>query len=125
MPQSRLFKPLKIGDIEVKHRIGMAPLTRLRATYDRVPTPLMKDYYGQRAAVPGTLIIAEGTFIAANCGGFVHGPGIWREDQVSAWKAITDEVHSKGSFIYCQLFAMGRAGDAEVAKKEGLSLIHI
>ncbi|WAO87611.1 Oxidored-FMN domain-containing protein [Fusarium falciforme] len=122
MPQSRLFKPLKVGDIEVKHRIGMAPLTRLRATHDRVPTPLMKDYYGQRAAVPGTLIIAEGTFIAANCGGFVHGPGIWREDQVAAWKTITDEVHSKGSFIYCQLFAMGRAGDAEVAKKEGFAI---
>ncbi|RSL96031.1 hypothetical protein CDV31_013638 [Fusarium ambrosium] len=122
MPQSRLFKPLKIGNVEIKHRIGMAPLTRLRATYDRVPTPLMKDYYGQRAGVPGTLIISEGTFIAANCGGFVHGPGIWREDQVAAWKDITDEVHGKGSFIYCQLFAMGRAGDAEVAKKEGFAI---
>ncbi|RMJ07673.1 hypothetical protein BHE90_001101 [Fusarium euwallaceae] len=122
MPQSRLFKPLKIGNVEIKHRIGMAPLTRLRATYDRVPTPLMKDYYGQRAGVPGTLIISEGTFIAANCGGFVHGPGIWREDQVAAWKDITDEVHGKGSFIYCQLFAMGRAGDAEVAKKEGFTI---
>ncbi|KAJ5152934.1 uncharacterized protein N7482_009412 [Penicillium canariense] len=123
MPQSRLFKPLKIGDVNVEHRIGMAPLTRFRATEDRVPTPLMKEYYGQRAAVPGTLIITEGTFISATCGGFPHAPGLWRSDQIAAWTTITDEVHSKGCFIFCQLFAMGRAADVEVARKEGCAIV--
>ncbi|KAJ5125677.1 hypothetical protein N7526_007854 [Penicillium atrosanguineum] len=123
MSQSRLFKPLKIGDMEVKHRIGMAPLTRFRATEDRVPTPLMKEYYSQRAAVPGTLIITEGTFISATCGGFPHAPGLWREDQIAAWRAITDEIHSKGCYIFCQLFAMGRAADVEVARKEGVPIV--
>ncbi|KAJ5972877.1 uncharacterized protein N7479_002795 [Penicillium vulpinum] len=123
MPQSRLFKPFKIGDIEVKHRIGMAPLTRFRATEDRVPTSLMKEYYGQRAAVPGTLILTEGTFISATCGGFAHAPGLWREDQVAAWRNITDEVHRKGCFIFCQLFAMGRAADIDVARKEGVEIV--
>ncbi|KAF2476210.1 putative N-ethylmaleimide reductase [Lindgomyces ingoldianus] len=124
MPQSRLFKPLKIGDAEVQHRIGMAPLTRFRATDDRVPTPLMKKYYGQRAAVPGTLIITEGTLISAAAGGgFTNAPGLWREDQVVAWRTITDDVHSKGSFIFCQLFAMGRAADVETAGKEGFSIV--
>lgn len=122
-PQSRLFKPLKIGDIEIQHRIGMAPLTRLRASYDRVPTPLMKEYYGQRSAVPGTLIISEGTFVSTNCGGFPYAPGIWREDQIAAWKTITDEVHSRGCFIFCQLFAMGRAANVEVARKEGRPIV--
>ncbi|KAH8654155.1 hypothetical protein BGZ60DRAFT_419446 [Tricladium varicosporioides] len=123
MPQSRLFKPLKIGDVEMEHRIGMAPLTRLRASDDRVPTPLMQEYYNQRAAVPGTLIITEGTFISATCGGFPNAPGIWRADQIAAWRTITDEVHSKGCFIFCQLFAMGRAADFEVAQKEGLAIV--
>ncbi|KAH6867475.1 putative N-ethylmaleimide reductase [Thelonectria olida] len=123
MHQSRLFKPLRIGDMEVKHRIGMAPLTRLRGTDDRVPTPLMKEYYSQRASVPGTLIISEGTFISATCGGFTNAPGLWREDQIGAWKAITDEVHSKGCFIFCQLFSMGRAADAEVARTEGYPIV--
>jgi len=122
-PQSRLFRPLKIGEAEVKHRIGMAPLTRLRASDSRVPTPLMKEYYGQRAAVPGTLLITEGTFVSATCGGFANGPGIWREDQIAAWRTITDEVHSKECFIYCQLFAMGRAGDVEVAQREGFPIV--
>ncbi|KAM0335504.1 hypothetical protein ACHAQA_000552 [Verticillium albo-atrum] len=123
MSQSRLFKPLKIGDVEVKHRIGMAPLTRFRATDDRVPTSLMKEYYGQRAIVPGTLIITEGTFVSASCGGFSNAPGLWNDGQIAAWRAVTDEVHRKGSFIFCQLFAMGRAADVEVAKTEGFPIV--
>ncbi|KIW00264.1 uncharacterized protein PV09_08154 [Verruconis gallopava] len=124
MSTSRLFRPLKIGNMDVKHRIGMAPLTRLRATDDRVPTPLMKEYYGQRAAVPGTLIITEGTCVSPSaCGGFVNAPGIWSEEQVKAWKTITDEVHRKGCFIVCQLFAMGRAADAETSAKESVEVI--
>lgn len=123
MTQSHLFKPLKIGNVEVKHRIGMAPLTRLRATDDRKPTPMMKEYYGQRAAVPGTLIISEGTFVSSTCGGFPNGPGIWSGEQIAAWKTITDEVHGKGSFIFCQLFAMGRAAEEELAQKEGFPIV--
>ncbi|KAK2812213.1 hypothetical protein FQN50_001571 [Emmonsiellopsis sp. PD_5] len=124
MADSRLFRPLKIGNMEVKHRIAMAPLTRLRATADRVPSPLMKEYYSQRASVPGTLIIAEGTIASpAGGGGFIGGPGIWSQEQVSAWKAITDEVHKRGCFIFCQLYGFGRAAISEVAKSEGIDII--
>ncbi|KAI1122968.1 NADH:flavin oxidoreductase/NADH oxidase family protein-like protein [Nemania abortiva] len=124
MAESRLFKPLRIGNLEVKHRIGMAPLTRFRATSDRVPTPLMKEYYSQRASIPGTLIISEGTFVSpAACGGFPHAPGIWSEDQIAGWKTVTDEVHRKGCYIICQIAALGRAADIEVARNEGVSIV--
>ena len=124
MSESRLFKPLKIGNVEVKHRIGMAPLTRFRASDDHVPLPLMKEYYGQRASMPGTLIITEGTFVSpSTCGGFANAPGIWSKEQVAAWRTVTDEVHRKGSFIFCQLFGMGRAATVEVAEKEGISIV--
>jgi NADPH2 dehydrogenase len=124
MADQRLFKPLKIGNIEIKHRIGMAPLTRMRGTDDHVPVSLMKEYYSQRASVPGTLIIPEGTFVSLSaCGGFPKAPGIWNKDQVAAWRTITDEVHQKGCFIFCQIFAMGRAGDAESAEKDGVSIV--
>ncbi|KAI0903875.1 FMN-linked oxidoreductase [Ustulina deusta] len=123
MAVPHLFKPLKIGNIEVKHRIAMAPLTRLRADNDRVPTPMMKEYYGQRASVPGTLIISEGTFVSpAGSGGFPGAPGIWSKDQIAAWRTITDEVHRKGCFIFCQIAAMGRSASAGVAKEEGVSI---
>ena len=124
MAETRLFKPLKIGNFEVKHRIGMAPLTRLRGTSDHIPTPVMREYYGQRACVPGTLIIAEGTIVSqAACGGFPNAPGIWSKEQVEAWREITTEVHAKGCFIFCQLFALGRAANAEVAKNDGVSIV--
>ncbi|KAJ4137262.1 hypothetical protein NW768_002844 [Fusarium equiseti] len=124
MTDSRLFKPMQIGNIQVQHRIGMAPMTRLRATVDRIPNALMKEYYSQRASVPGTLIITEGTLVSpAAGGGFARTPGIWNQEQVDAWKAITDEVHSKGSYIFVQLFAMGRAATVEVAKEEGIDII--
>jgi NADPH2 dehydrogenase len=124
MSQSNLFKPLKIGNMHLQHRIGMAPLTRLRATDDRTPTSLMKEYYTQRAAVPGTLLISEGTLIsAASAGGFSNAPGIWRDDQVEAWRSITDEVHAKGCFMFCQLFAMGRAAEVELARQEGIDIV--
>lgn len=124
MAQSRLFKPLKIGNMELEHRIAMAPLTRFRARDDRVPTPLMREYYSQRAATPGTLIISEGTFISpSSCGGFANAPAIWSEEQIAGWRTITEEVHHKGCFIFCQLFASGRSADAETAKKEGIDII--
>ncbi|KAF4974684.1 hypothetical protein FZEAL_8442 [Fusarium zealandicum] len=124
MSESRLFQPLKIGNVQVQHRIGMAPLTRLRASVDRVPVPLMMEYYGQRASIPGTLIISEGTLVSpAAGGGFARTPGIWSQDQVAAWKTITDEVHRKGSYIFSQLFAMGRAATVELAKEEGISIV--
>lgn len=124
MAQSRLFQPLTIGKIQVEHRIGMPSLTRLRATDDRVPTALMKEYYSQRASVPGTLILAEGTLISpASGGGFPNAPGIWSKDQIEAWRTITDEVHRKGSTIFCQLFAAGRAADLDTATKEGIPIV--
>ncbi|KAJ0421382.1 FMN-linked oxidoreductase [Aspergillus carlsbadensis] len=124
MSETRLFKPLKIGNIQVQHRIGMAPLTRQRATADRVPTAMMKEYYSQRASVPGTLIITEGAIVSyAAGGGFPHGPGIWTDEQIAAWKTITDEVHRKGCFIFIQLFAFGRAAVTEVAEAEGVEIV--
>lgn len=109
--------------MHLQHRIGMAPLTRLRATDDRIPTALMQEYYAQRCAVPGTLLIAEGTFVSENCGGFPYAPGIWKDEQVTAWRSITDAVHSRGCFIFCQLFAGGRAADAEISRREGFDIV--
>ena len=124
MAKSRLFKPLKLGNVELNHRVGMPGLTRLRANDDRVPTSMMGEYYGQRASVPGTLIITEGTLVSpAAGGGFPNTPGIWNQSQIDAWKKITQDVHTKGCFIFCQLFAFGRAANTETAAQEGVDII--
>lgn len=88
MSQPKLFTPVKIGDITLQHRVVMAPLTRDRADINHVPSPLMAEYYAQRACAPGTLLISEATFIAAQAGGYPHVPGIWNEAQIAGWKRV-------------------------------------
>ncbi|KUL85796.1 hypothetical protein ZTR_07359 [Talaromyces verruculosus] len=101
----------------------MAPLTRYRADDDHVPLDFVKDYYEQRASVPGTLLITEGTFITKRAGGNRNVPGIWNDKQIEKWKEITDAVHKKGSYIFCQLWALGRAAKLDVLREENSRLI--
>ena len=123
MAQSRLFIPMKIGNIEVKHRIGMPGVSRLRSTKGHVPTQMMVEYYGQRACVPGTLLIAESSIVSPAMGGIGHAPGIYNQEQISAWKQVVDEVHRRGSFLFCELIAMGRAADPEASQSEGIEIV--
>ncbi|KAI5117171.1 hypothetical protein M0805_003987 [Coniferiporia weirii] len=113
-----LFTPLKVGEITIQHRVVMAPLTRNRADDAHVPTDMITEYYSQRASVPGTLLVTEGTFIAQRAGGLENVPGIWSEAQVAGWKKVTDAVHARGSFIFLQLWALGRSAKPAVLAKE-------
>ena len=96
----------------------MAPLTRFRADDKHVPHPYVAEYYAQRACVPGTLIITEATFIAPQAGGYGNAPGIWSKEQIAGWKRVTSAVHEKKSFIYLQLWALGRAAAPSVLTAE-------
>lgn len=120
-PTTRLFTPLRLGALTLPHRLAMAPLTRFRASDAHVPIlPLMATYYEQRASsLPGTLLVTEGTFISPRAGGLANVPGIYTQDQIAAWRTITEAVHAKGGFVFCQLWALGRAAQKSVAEKEG------
>ncbi|KAJ5291266.1 nadh:flavin oxidoreductase nadh oxidase family protein [Penicillium angulare] len=118
--ESPLFKPLQVGPVTLGHRIAMAPLTRFRADDDHVPLPFVADYYSQRGSFPGTLLVSEGTFIDARAGGGPNIPGIYNAAQIAAWKKITAAVHAKGSYIFCQLWALGRSADPSISEKEGI-----
>ncbi|GAB2690776.1 alkene reductase [Aliiglaciecola aliphaticivorans] len=104
---SALFEPLKLGNIQLKNRVIMAPLTRCRATEDNVPTELMATYYGQRAEAG--LIIAEATMVMSGNSAFYREPGIHSNEQVAAWKKVTERVHQNGGKIVLQLWHGGRA----------------
>lgn len=82
----------------------------------------MTEYYKQRSSVPGTLLITEGTFISPQDGGLPNVPGIWSEEQVTAWRDVTDAVHKNGSYIYAQLWSLGRAAVLSVAAKENITI---
>ncbi|MCE5387216.1 MAG: alkene reductase [Acidithiobacillus sp.] len=102
-----LFNPLRVGGIDARNRIFMAPLTRCRADDEHVPTPLMAKYYAQRASAG--LIIAEATMILPGTSAFWHEPGIYNQAQIKAWQLITGAVHDAGGKIALQIWHGGRA----------------
>ncbi|KIY67817.1 FMN-linked oxidoreductase [Cylindrobasidium torrendii FP15055 ss-10] len=117
---SKLFQPIRVGRCELQHRVVLAPLTRYKATAKtHVPhTSIVKEYYSQRGSSPGTLLVAEATFISPQAAGYDHAPGIWSDEQIRAWKEVTDAVHANGSFLFSQLWALGRAAKPEILRGE-------
>lgn len=104
--QNIFFQPLKAGELELKNRIVMSPLTRQRAGKERMPNDLMAEYYAQRASAG--LIITEATSITPMGVGYEDTPGIWSDEQVEGWKKTTKAVHAKGGKIVIQLWHVGR-----------------
>ena len=128
---SKLFQPIKVGDVTLAHRVVFAPMTRLRANTRGVHGDLAVEYYAQRASVPGSLLISEATYVSRQAEGrSPNAPGIWNEEQIAGWKRVSayvvgqgrtshaavlripkvvDAVHAKGSYIYMQIWGLGRA----------------
>lgn len=144
MSSSKLFSPIDVGRMTLQHRVVLAPMTRMRASQDGVPGSLVNEYYTQRASVPGTLLITEATIISAQAVGIPGIPGIYSDEQVAAWKEastlvdlaslytaylvshfmqVVDSVHSKGSFIYLQIAALGRVANRQYLEAKGLPYV--
>lgn len=90
----KLFQPIKVGTMNLAHRVVLAPLLRFRANENHVLGELSVEYYAQRASYPGTFLISEATMIAPKAGKYVHVPHIVNDEQVDAWKRVRD------SYIY-------------------------
>jgi N-ethylmaleimide reductase len=104
---SVLFTPFRLGRLELRNRVVMAPLTRNRATPGTdAPRELNVEYYRQRASAG--LIIAEATQISPYGKGYAFTPGIYSPEQVAGWRRVTDAVHAEGGAIYLQLWHVGR-----------------
>ncbi|KAK4057136.1 hypothetical protein OIO90_001631 [Microbotryomycetes sp. JL221] len=124
MTRARLFQPIELGPIKLETRVVLAPLTRFRANKDHVHSDMSVEYYAQRAKNKGALLITEGTFISPQAAGYKFVPGIWSDDQVAKWREIVNAVHAQGSYIYMQLWCLGRAAQQDVLKEEfGLDVV--
>ena len=112
--KSVLFTPVKLGAVQLKHRVVMAPLTRSRASQpDSIPGGLMAEYYRQRAS-DGGLIIGEATNISITGRGWLGSPGLYTEEQVQGWRKVVSAVHAKGGLIFAQLWHTGRSSHVEL-----------
>lgn len=113
MNYSKLFSPYKIGNIELKNRFLMAPMTRSRASQPGdVPNILMAEYYAQRASAG--IIITEATQVSLQGMGYAKTPGIYSPEQIEGWKLTTEAVHDAGSKIFLQLWHVGRVSSSKV-----------
>ncbi len=108
MTTPALLTPVRLGALQLQHRVVMAPLSRRRAAQPGdVPQPMHATYYGQRAH-PGGLLITEATDIVESARGYPGAPGIYSAPQLAAWKVVTEAVHAKGGLIVMQLWHTGR-----------------
>ncbi len=101
-----LFATQRLGAILLSNRIVMSPMTRDRAGSNDVPTDLMAAYYRQRASAG--LIVTEGVQPSPAGKGYWRTPGIYSQEQVSAWAKVAEAVHSEGGKIVMQLMHCGR-----------------
>ncbi len=106
-----LFEPYTLGRVALRNRLVMAPMTRNRATADHAPTPIMVEYYLQRASMG--LLITEGTAPAADGAGYARIPGLYNAAHVAGWRPVTDAVHTAGGRIFVQLMHTGRASHTD------------
>lgn len=102
-----LLQTYQLGNLKLKNRVVMAPMTRSRADNDQnAPTDLHATYYRQRAGAG--LIITEGSQVSERAVGYINTPGIHTEEQVEGWKKVTEAVHEEGGKIFIQLWHCGR-----------------
>ncbi len=106
---SQLFEPLRAGDLSLRNRIVMAPMTRMHSSPGRVPNELMVEYYTQRAGAG--LILTEATAVTPQGVGYADTPGLWTPEQVQGWRKVTSSVHQAGGLIVAQLWHVGRISD--------------
>ncbi len=107
MTLEHLFRPVQVGPLTLPNRVFMAPLTRLRSLEPGdVPTPLMAEYYSQRASAG--LIISEATQISFQAKGYSGSPGIHTDEQIAGWRLVNERIHAAGGHSAVQVWHTGR-----------------
>src|ERR1700722_11232721 len=114
--QMKLFTPVQVGAITLRHRLVLPPLSRLRAQWpSAVLTAMMRECYAQRAS-DGGMVIAEATAVSPAEHSYHIAPGIWSDEQVEGWRRVTDAVHGKGGVVFVQLDHSGRATSSAITE---------
>jgi N-ethylmaleimide reductase len=111
---SHLFTPQRLGRYTLSHRVVLAPMTRLRTIQPGdIPSPMMIDFYGQRASAGG-LEIVEGVSVSIPARSYLGAASFFHDGQVEGWEAIAKAVHAKGGRIFMQLIHGGRQSHVEM-----------
>ena len=111
---SKLFAPVALGPYTLSHRVVLAPMTRLRTIQPGdIPSPMMAEFYGQRASLGG-LVIIEGVSVSVVARSYLGAASFYHDGQAEGWKAIADAVHAKGGRAFMQLIHGGRQSHVDM-----------
>ncbi len=103
-----LYTPGYIGGVSLKNRAVVAPMTRVSASEDGVPTEQMIEYYARFAKGGFALIITEGTYPDESYSqGYGNQPGIANNAQRDAWSEVVGAVHEHDTPIFMQIMHAG------------------
>ena len=109
MSYDMLFSPMKIGNVEIKNRIVMAPMCMGFGQYNGCATETMMDYYEERAKGGVGLIFTEITRINDITGASSFGQlGMSHDYQIPALREMADRIHKHNCKIMVELHHPGR-----------------
>ena len=109
MSYDKLFSPMKIGNVEIKNRVVMAPMCMGFGQYNGCATETMMDYYEERAKGGVGLIFTEITRVNDLTGASSYGQlGMSHDYQIPALRQMADRIHSHGCKVMVELHHPGR-----------------
>lgn len=104
---TRLFTPLTLRSVVFKNRAWVSPMCQYSA-HDGVVGPWHLVHLGSFATGGAGLVMAEATAVNPEGRISIACPGLWNDEQVDAWRVVTDFVHSQGTVAGIQLAHAGR-----------------
>lgn len=114
-----LFSEVRLGNLQLKNRIGLAPMTRTSAEDNGVPNQVMRKYYTRYAKGGFGLLITEGTYPdEKHSQGYMNQPGIANEKHIAGWRGIVQSVQEAGAKIICQLMHAGALSQGNFYTRE-------
>jgi len=104
----RIDAHFNLKGIQLQNRLAVAPMTRVSASPEGLPTPAMVEYYHRFAQGGFGLVFSEGLYTdRAFSQGYLNQPGMTDDAQARAWAGITEGLHAKGTKMFAQLMHAG------------------
>ncbi|MFD7008466.1 NADH:flavin oxidoreductase [Rhodococcus jostii] len=99
-----LFEPYRLGNIPLRNRVLLSPMTRVSAEADGTVSKRVAEYYRIFAAGGFAAVVTEGSYIdTAHSQTYLHQPGLARDEHIESWRSVTDAVHTEGAAVIAQL----------------------
>lgn len=112
----KLLEPIRIGSLQLKNRMVMAPMATHYADESGAVTDRLKNYYAERARGGVGLIIIESGYIHPLGRGGLKRLGLHHDRLIPGLKELVDLVHTEGARICSQLHHAGRQINVKATK---------